>query len=66
MSRPKRVDITNKDLEQFVDQMTTEQFEMVMEFFSGMPKLRHVIEVVNPKTKVKNTVVLEGLANFLV
>ena len=61
----KRVDITNKDLEQFVDQMTTEQFEMVMEFFSGMPKLRHVIEVVNPKTKVTNHVILEGLASFL-
>ena len=29
-----------------------------------MPKLSHSVEVENPNTGVKNTVVLEGLADF--
>ena len=29
-----------------------------------MPKLSHEVEVVNPKTKKKGTVILEGLASF--
>ena len=60
-----RVDISDKDIEEFVDQLTGEQFKDVMEFFNTMPKMRHVIEVTNPKTKVKGEVVLEGLQSFL-
>jgi hypothetical protein len=30
-----------------------------------MPKLRHVINVTNPKTKKKNEIVVEGLQSFL-
>ena len=37
----------------------------LMEFFEGMPKLRHVIQVTNPKTKKKGEVVVEGLQSFL-
>ena len=33
-------------------------------FFATMPKLSHTIEVVNPNTKKKNKIVLEGLADF--
>ena len=29
-----------------------------------MPKLRHTIEVENPKTKVKSKIVLQGLNDF--
>ena len=37
-----------------------------MKFFETMPRLRHVVEVENPKTKVsKSEIVIEGLANFL-
>ena len=60
-----KIDITDKDLNQFIEQMTTGQFEKVMEFFNGMPKLRHVIKVTNPNTKKKNEVVVEGLQSFL-
>ena len=60
-----KIDITDKDLSQFIEQMTTGQFEKVMEFFNGMPKLRHVIKVTNPNTKKKNEVVVEGLQSFL-
>ena len=45
--------------------MTTEQLQKVMDFFETMPKLRHVVNVTNPNTKIKSEVVVEGLSNFL-
>jgi len=60
-----RVDITDKDIEEFVEQLNTEQFENVINFFNTMPRLRHVVDVTNPKTKVKSEVLLEGLQSFL-
>ena len=61
-----RVDMTDKELDDFVDTMDTQQFENIMEFFNTMPKLRHAITVINPKTKKKGEVMLEGLDSFLV
>jgi len=61
----RRIDLKDKEIEDFIDQFTGEQFEMVTNFFNSMPKLRHTIEVTNPKTKVKSEVVLEGLESFL-
>ena len=49
---------------QFVEQLNSKQYKEVEKFFSTMPKLSHTIEVVNPNTKEKNSVVLEGLADF--
>ena len=60
-----RVDISDKDIEDFVDSFDTGQFEKVMEFFNTMPKLRHSVEITNPKTKVKSMVTIEGLESFL-
>ena len=60
-----KVDITKKELDDFIDSFTGEQFENVTNFFESMPKLRHVVEVTNPNTKVKSEVVLEGLESFL-
>ena len=60
-----KVDLSKKDLNDFIDSLDTEQFTKVMEFFETMPKLRHVVEVENPKTKVKSEILLEGLENFL-
>ena len=60
-----RVDITDKEIEEFIDQLNTDQFNNIVEFFNTMPKLRHVVQITNPKTKVKSEVVLEGLQNFL-
>ena len=61
-----RVDITDKELNDFVDELTGEQFETIIEFFNSMPKLRHTIKVLNPNTKVSSEVILEGLESFLV
>ena len=60
-----KVDISKKDLDEFIDSLDAEQFSRVMNFFETMPKLRHVIEVVNPNTNVKSEILLEGLQNFL-
>ena len=57
--------MSDKDLNDFIDTMDTKQFESVMEFFNTMPKLRHAIQVTNPKTKKKGEVMLEGLQSFL-
>jgi len=48
----------------FIQQLNSKQYKDVEKFFATMPKLSHKIEVVNPNTKKKNTIVLEGLADF--
>ena len=44
--------------------MNSSQFKQIEKFFTTMPKLSHEVEVVNPKTKKKGKVVLEGLSSF--
>jgi hypothetical protein len=61
-----KVDTSKKDLTEFVDSLNTQQFESISKFFESMPKLRHVVEVTNPETKVKSEVIIEGLQSFLV
>ena len=57
-------DCTKKEVVGFLEQMNTQQFKEIEKFFETMPKLSHEIQVTNPKTKVKSTVVLEGLSSF--
>ena len=57
-------DSTEKELEEFIDQLNTKQFQLIEEFFNTMPKLSHPVKVKNPITEVESTVVLEGLAAF--
>jgi hypothetical protein len=57
-------DCTKKELVEFIESMNSSQFKKIEQFFETMPKLSHTIKVVNPKTKVENTVVLEGLTSF--
>ena len=48
----------------FIKQLSSKQYKEVERFFATMPKLSHTIEVVNPNTKKKSSIVLEGLADF--
>ena len=57
-------DVTKKEVQEFVDQLNTKQFQEIEKFFSTMPKLSHTITIKNPKTKKKSEVVLEGLSSF--
>ena len=57
-------DFSKKEINGFLEQMNSKQFKEIEKFFDTMPKLSHEINVLNPKTKVKSTVVLEGLSSF--
>ena len=59
-----KADFSKKELKVFLESLTSEQFLRVQKFFETMPRLRHKIEVVNPKTKKKNEITLEGLQAF--
>ena len=58
------VDCSKKELVDFLDQMNSSQFKEIEKFFETMPKLYHEVKITNPNTKVKSTVVLEGLSSF--
>ena len=55
-----------KELNEFIESMSTAQFENLSAFFETMPKLQHMVEVKNPKTKKKGEVLIEGLQSFFV
>ena len=57
-------DCSKKEDNDFLDSMNSNQFKEIESFFETMPKLTHTVNVINPKTKVKSDVVLEGLASF--
>ena len=57
-------DQTQKELSEFIEQLTTGQFKDVQKFFDTMPKLKHTIKITNPKTKKENEITLIGLNDF--
>ena len=59
-----RVDISEKELDEFIESMSTKNFEALTTFFDTMPKLIHEVEVKNPKTKKKNKIPIEGFQSF--
>ena len=59
-------DQTQEELTQFVEQLNTKQFQDIQIFFDTMPKLKHVVTIENPKTKVKSDITLAGLNDFFV
>lgn len=59
-------DCTKKELKEFVEQLSSKQFKEIEKFFETMPKMSHIVKVLNPNTGVESDVVLEGLASFFV
>jgi hypothetical protein len=57
-------DTTKKELNEFLEQLTTNQFKEIEKFFDTMPKLSHTIKLKNPNTGEESEVVLEGLNSF--
>ena len=57
-------DQTKKEMTDFIEQFNTKQFQKLQEYFDTMPKLKHMVEIENPKTKVKSKIMLEGLNDF--
>ena len=57
-------DQTQKELTDFIEQLSTKQFKDVQKFFETMPKLKHEITIKNPKTKKESKITLTGLNDF--
>jgi hypothetical protein len=58
------LDVSKKELTDFLESMNSSQFKEIEKFFETMPKLSHTIKVKNPVTEIESDVVLEGLASF--
>jgi hypothetical protein len=57
-------DLSESELVEWVESLTTEQFTKILEFFRTMPKLSHTIRIKNTNTNSFFTIKLEGLADF--
>mgnify|MGYP001300663479 FL=1 len=57
-------DMEEKELDEFIESMSHDQFLKIQEFFNTMPKVKHKITVKNPKTEVESDLVLEGIQDF--
>lgn len=59
-----RNDMEDKDLDEFIESMSHDQFQKISDFFDTMPKVKHAVKVNNPNTGVESEVVLQGLSDF--
>ena len=57
-------DYSKEELNKFVEQLDSNAFGKMQKFFASMPRLKHDVEVTNPKTQVKSKVTLQGLVDF--
>ncbi len=55
---------TKKEFREFVEGLTSKQFESIQQFYETMPKLSHSFTVVNPNTGVECPYTIEGLQSF--
>ena len=55
---------TKKELSDFVESLNSNQFKMIENFFTSMPKLSHTVKVLNPNTKGESEIKIEGLQSF--
>ena len=55
---------SKKEFREFVDNLTTKQFEKIQEFYATAPTLSHTFTVINPNTGIESTFTIEGLSNF--
>ncbi len=55
---------TKKEFREFVDSLTTKQFEKIQQFYATAPRLSHTFTVVNPNTGKDSEYTIEGLQNF--
>ena len=59
-----RKDSSEKELQEFVDNLSADQMQKLSKFYNTMPRLEHKVTVKNPKTEVESEVTLKGLASF--
>ena len=59
-----RKDTPEKEIQEFVDNLSADQMKKLSTFYNTMPRLEHKLMVKNPKTEVESEVTLKGLASF--
>ena len=59
-----RTDMSSEELDEFIDSLPSDTFEDVGKYFETMPQLLHVVNITNPKTKVYNEIIIQGLESF--
>jgi len=57
-------DLSKKEIEEFLENLTQAQFTSIQKFFATMPKLTLDVKIAHPKNKKKGTVKLQGLRSF--
>jgi hypothetical protein len=58
-------DMNDKEKKEFLESFSIEQFTKLNDFFDTMPRIRHYVNVKNPKTEIESQVLIEGLESFL-
>ena len=59
-----RNNITEEELDEYVNSLTQKQYQKLIEFFTTMPKIRHRIEYENPKSGKKFALTFNGASDF--
>lgn len=59
-----RMEMGEREIVEWLEELTTEQFKKIMKFFETMPKLKHSFTLKNKNKDTDFTVNLEGLADF--
>ena len=59
-------DVPEKEVEEFVDSLTKEQFEKIQQFFETLPKLIKNVNFKCSKCEYEEEIVLEGIQSFFV
>ena len=57
-------DLSTEEVTEWLDSLTSGQFQKITQFFVTMPKLSHTFTVKNTKKDTSFTITLEGLADF--
>ena len=60
----KKEDSTKKELIEFIENLSQDQYVKLTKFFESMPKLKHKVEWTCGKCGCKDEITLEGLSNF--
>lgn len=55
---------SKKDIKEYLEGLTSKQFESIQKFFQTMPKVSHSFTLTNPNTGVESEYTIEGLTNF--
>ena len=53
-----------KDIKEYLEGLTSKQFEEIQKFYATMPKVSHTFSLTNPNTGVASEYTIEGLTNF--